>query len=56
MSTFFTKNTFIISFRRSEQLYVAKNGMGVVYTRKSLAPLKEFLKSKGCDFRIRGLF
>ena len=53
----FPKKTFIISFREAgrNSYYTAKCG-NIVYTRKSLSSLKGFIKSKGHDFRINGLF
>ena len=59
----FPKKTFIISFREAgnNSYYTAIHrrpelGHHEVYTRKSLSSLKDFIKSKGHDFKINGLF
>ena len=49
----FPKKTFIIDYRAAgrNSYFTAKCG-NVVYTRKSLNSLKDFIKSKGHDFTI----
>ena len=53
----FPKKTFTISRREAgvNSYYTAKCD-NVVYTRKSLSSLKDFIESKGHDYRISSGF